>query len=73
MCTQQWALCVHSDLGGEDAFIELTNIECFTLDGNQEPNFIISASTFDGFFSEVRLSKRSLYAGSIGIPPCTAE
>lgn len=47
-----------SDLGGPDGFIELTNIECYTLRG--DPDFVqfnMISSTENDFVSEVYFSR----------------
>ena len=48
-----------SDLGGQDGFMELTNIECNTLSGSpSHPQFLILGLTENDFFQDVRFSKR---------------
>ena len=48
-----------SDLGGQDGFMELTNIECFTLSGSPSlPQFYILTLTESDIFLDVRFSKR---------------
>ena len=48
-----------SDLGDQDGFMEITNIECFTLSGSpSHPQFYILGLVENDFFQEVRFSKR---------------
>lgn len=59
--------CADSDLGGTDGFVEITNIECYTLAGSPESKFILSAETVNEFFEEVCFIKGSLYSDLSGI------
>ena len=48
-----------SDLGGQDGFMELTNIECNTLSGSpNDAQFYMLTFTENDFFQDVRISKR---------------
>lgn len=60
-------LHVNTDLGGVDGFLEVTNIECYTLP-SKPPNINMATSLFNEFIIEVRCLKGNFIIDSLGLP-----